>query len=81
MNENAAEVTEQSKNDDSSLAELTIKDLMALRSIIDLASQRGAFRPSEMVSVGQNYNKLNEFLEIIIAQQRNEMETKKSTVD
>lgn len=75
--ENQPEVenqTEQSQQE--TLADLSIKDLMALRSIIDLASQRGAFKPTEMVSVGQNYNKLNEFLEIVIAQQQREQQSK-----
>lgn len=60
----------QSEADKDNLADLSIKDLMALRSIIDLASQRGAFKPKEMMSIGQTYSKLDEFLEIIIAQQR-----------
>lgn len=41
---------------------LTIQDLGNIRSIIDAASQRGAFRAAEMVSVGTVYNKLNDFL-------------------
>jgi len=60
----------QSEANQDNLADLSIKDLMALRSIIDLASQRGAFKPKEMVSIGQTYSKLDDFLEIIIAQQR-----------
>ena len=42
--------------------ELTVQDLQALKSIIDVASQRGAFRPNEMMTVGQTYNKLEVFL-------------------
>jgi len=42
--------------------ELTINDLNALKSIIDVASQRGAFKPNEMMTVGQTYNKLEAFL-------------------
>ena len=38
--------------------DLTVQDLQALKSIIDVASQRGAFRPNEMMTVGQTYNKL-----------------------
>lgn len=64
-------------NNGENLADLSVKDLMALRSIIDLASQRGAFRPSEMVSIGQNYEKLNTFLNIVIEQQQKE-EARKS---
>ena len=44
-------------------AELNLNDLAALRSIIDAASSRGAFKPNEMVAVGQTYNKLAAFLE------------------
>jgi hypothetical protein len=43
-------------------AELTITDLAAVRSIIDVASQRGAFKPNEMVAVGTVYTKLEKFL-------------------
>jgi len=49
--------------------ELTIQDLSSLKSIIDVASQRGAFKPNEMVTVGQTYSKLEAFLNAIAAQQ------------
>ena len=45
-------------------AELTIQDLVAVKSIIDVASQRGAFKPNEMVAVGTIYSKLEKFLTI-----------------
>ena len=44
-------------------ASLTLNDLAALKSIIDVASSRGAFKPAEMVTVGQAYTKLVTFLE------------------
>lgn len=47
---------------------LSVNDLNALKSIIDVASQRGAFKPSEMVVVGQTYNKLAGFLENVAKQ-------------
>jgi hypothetical protein len=43
--------------------DLTINDLAAMKNIIDLGSQRGAFKPNEMVAVGTIYNKLTNFLE------------------
>jgi hypothetical protein len=49
--------------------ELTVNDLSALKQIIDVASQRGAFKPNEMVSVGSIYNKLESFLNAVQAQQ------------
>jgi cell division protein FtsL len=46
-------------------AELTINDLNAMKTIIDIASSRGAFKPNEMVAVGQTYTKLSAFLESV----------------
>jgi hypothetical protein len=43
-------------------ADLTVQDLQALKVIIDVASQRGAFRPNEMQTVGATYTKLEQFL-------------------
>lgn len=62
-------MTEETKQDiATAMAQLTINDLVAMRSIIDIASQRGTFKPTEMVVVGQTYNKLITFLEAVKAQ-------------
>jgi hypothetical protein len=45
--------------------ELTVQDLQNLRAIIDVASQRGAFRAVEMAAVGAAFNKLNDFLNAV----------------
>lgn len=50
-------------------AELTVQDLAAIRQIIDVASQRGAFKPNEMVVVGTTYSKLEAFLAVVQSQQ------------
>ena len=42
--------------------ELTVQDLGNIKQIIDVASQRGAFKPNEMVAVGTIYSKLESFL-------------------
>ena len=42
--------------------DLNLSDLNAMKMIIDVASTRGAFKPTEMVLVGQTYNKLLNFL-------------------
>jgi hypothetical protein len=47
---------------------ITIADLNLLKNIIDLASTRGAFRASEMKQIGEVYDKLNAFLEAVVAQ-------------
>jgi hypothetical protein len=49
--------------------DLTINDLNAMKVIIDIASSRGAFKPNEMVAVGQTYTKLTAFLDNITQQQ------------
>jgi hypothetical protein len=49
--------------------DLSIGDLNALKTIIDVASARGAFRPTEMEAVGKTYTRLNNFLLAVQAQQ------------
>jgi hypothetical protein len=49
---------------DEANAEITLNDLASLKAIIDVASQRGAFKPNEMVAVGTLYNKLDKFLQL-----------------
>lgn len=49
-------------------AELNIQDLTAMKAIIDIASSRGAFKPNEMAIVGQTYNKLTTFLDLVAKQ-------------
>ena len=53
-------------------ADLNISDLVALKSIIDVATQRGAFKAAEMEAVGKTYNKLNAFLESVTKQKEGE---------
>lgn len=48
--------------------DLTVQDLVGLRSIIDVASTRGAFKAAEMEAVGKLFNKLNGFLEQVAKQ-------------
>lgn len=52
--------------------ELTVNDLAALREIINIASQRGAFQAAELEAVGKAYNKLNSFIETVIASQKSQ---------
>lgn len=46
-------------------SELNINDLNALKSIIDVATQRGAFKAAELEAVGKVYNRLNAFLDSV----------------
>lgn len=48
--------------------DLNIQDLIGLKSIIDIATQRGAFKANELEGVGRLYNRLNMFLEAVTKQ-------------
>jgi hypothetical protein len=60
---NGTETTDQAQPAPAN--DLNINDLAAMKSIIDIASSRGAFKPNEMMAVGQTYNKLSAFLEAV----------------
>lgn len=49
---------------------LTLNELDQIAQVIDLASQRGAFRGNELQAVGALYNKLASFLSFVQAQQQ-----------
>ena len=57
--------TEQAQEAQAGSIELTLQDLGALRAVIDVASQRGAFKANEMAAVGTVYNKLAGFLDAV----------------
>jgi hypothetical protein len=46
-----------------------LNELAVLAQIVDLATQRGAFRANELTQVGEVYDKLNAFLTFIKEQQ------------
>ena len=48
--------------------DLSVQDLQGLKTIIDVASSRGAFKPNEMTAVGQTYTKLTAFLDQVAKQ-------------
>lgn len=48
---------------------ISLVDLQTLLQIVDLASQRGAFRGAELTQVGAIFDKLNVFLSYVAAQQ------------
>jgi len=66
--ENTVEQTaavDQSAAPEAPAADLNISDLLAVKSIIEIASQRGAFKANELEGVGKIYNKLSNFLEAV----------------
>ncbi len=62
---------EQQKNTTSGFAvntrmqdfTLSVRDLQLLKNIIELTTERGAFRAEELYDVGDVYRRLNGFLE------------------
>jgi hypothetical protein len=52
---------------------LNVSDLQLVTELIDLCSQRGAFRAEELAAVGALYNRLKEFLNTV--QPSNEAES------
>jgi hypothetical protein len=48
--------------------DLNVSDLASLKSIIEVATQRGAFKANELEAVGKTFNKLSTFLEAVTAQ-------------
>lgn len=56
------------------VTQLSIQDLYGIRSIIDVASTRGAFRANELSTVGETYNRLNAFLMAVEANAASEAE-------
>lgn len=57
--------TAETKQEAGPSADLNISDLVALKNIIEVASQRGAFKATELEAVGKTFNKLNTFLESV----------------
>jgi len=55
--------------------DLNVSDLNAIKSIIDIATQRGAFKANELEAVGKTYNKLVAFLDNISKQAQAQQET------
>ena len=66
---NGAQVTEPEATtapvEQQAAPELTIQDLTNLRSIVEVATQRGAFRAAELTQVGTSFDRLNTFLTAI----------------
>lgn len=60
---------------------LTLQDLVLVAQIIQLTSQRGAYRAEELQNVGTLYNKLIAFLEGVGAINKQPVDTKENDND
>jgi hypothetical protein len=52
----------------SESVDLNIQDLVGLKSIVDVATQRGAFKAAELEAVGKLYNRLSGFIDSVSKQ-------------
>jgi hypothetical protein len=66
---NQEAAAQQPAAEQQATTDLTISDLNALKTVIDVATQRGAFKAGEMEAVGKVYNKLSAFLATVTPQQ------------
>lgn len=69
-----AEQSAEQQTTEQSSAGLTLQDLISVAQIIQVTSQRGAYRAEELQSVGTLYNKLIAFLESVGAINRPQAE-------
>lgn len=70
MAEANQEAVEQTEETGAQAPEsISLIDLQTLLQIVDLASQRGAFRGAELTQVGAIFDKLNVFLSYVAEQQ------------
>lgn len=68
MTENVEQTQEESVPAQENNTDLTINDLNALKTIVDIAISRGAFKGTEMTAIGQVYTKLDTFLTAVTEQ-------------
>ena len=64
MEENQAQITEPVGGEVPPVShpELSVTDLQNLRTVLDVASRRGAFGANELSSVGAVFDRLDKFL-------------------
>jgi hypothetical protein len=72
MTENTAQVTESVGGEAPAQEQpqLSIADLQNLRTVLDVASRRGAFGANEMTSVGAVFDRLDKFLNAVAPAQQ-----------
>jgi len=76
------ETMEEAASDAPIATNLNLEVLVQLRNILNIASQRNAFRAEEFEVVGAVYNKLNTFVEAILPQmQENKEEVKEEVAE
>jgi hypothetical protein len=57
------QTTAEAQQPEKTAPDLNLNDLTAMRNLIDVVTQRGAFKANELSSVGVLFDKLNAFLD------------------
>jgi hypothetical protein len=57
---------------------INLSDLQSLLNVIDIATQRGAFKGNELSQVGAVYDKLDVFLRFVADQQQAQQEAQEA---
>ena len=70
------EVAQTEASEDTSIS---LNDLQVLANIVDLATQRGAFRGNELTQVGAVFDKLSTFLAQVAAAQAEQTDAEEGT--
>ena len=60
---------------------LTVADLRNVRAIIDISSQRGAFRGAELKTIGEVFDKLDAFLKAVDAKAEEQKKQEEGAVE
>ena len=65
---------ETAEQEQTGIDSISLQDLQVLANVVDLATQRGAFRGNELTQVGAVFDKLSGFLEQVAAAQADKAE-------
>lgn len=63
--ENTTAQAEQPQTQENAGPDLNVSDLASIKNIIEVATQRGAFKAQELEAVGKVFNKLDTFLNAV----------------
>ena len=70
---------ETAEQEQTGIDSISLQDLQVLANIVDLATQRGAFRGNELTQVGAVFDKLSTFLAQVAAAQAEQTDAEEGT--
>lgn len=65
-------ISMEPSNSTTTQQQLSLSDLIVLKQIVEVASERGAFKADELSHIGQLYDRLRAFLEQAVPQDSKE---------